>query len=160
MKQLKEEVENIQDSYQFRLFLTTMSKFHYYSIGNQILIMLQKPDALRVAGFNAWRALGRFVKKGEKGISMLSPVMPPRSICASCGSKITKGAKYCPQCGEPTDQDVGGDPVFFRVVYVFDLHQTEGRDLPEFDVPVLTGACSQDLVSCRPRSLSKDTMQV
>ncbi|MFC1911021.1 ArdC family protein, partial [Chloroflexota bacterium] len=102
-------------------------------------------DAVRVAGFNTWKDLGRFVNKGEKGIAILAPVMPPRPTCASCGSKITRGAKYCPQCGEPTDQDVGGDPVFFRVVYVFDLHQTEGKELPEFDVPVLTGAYSQNL---------------
>ena len=61
MKQLKAGVEGIQDSYQFRLFLTTMAKFHDYSIGNQILIMLQKPEATRVAGFNTWKDLGRWV---------------------------------------------------------------------------------------------------
>ena len=78
LKQLKEGVEGIQDSYQFRLFLTTMSKFHDYSIGNQILIMIQKPDAERVAGFNTWKDLGRWVGKGEKGIAILAPVMPPK----------------------------------------------------------------------------------
>ena len=76
MKQLKAGVEGIQDSYQFRLFLTTMSKFHDYSIGNQILIMLQKPEATRVAGFNTWKDMGRWVKTGEKGIAILAPVFP------------------------------------------------------------------------------------
>ena len=68
LKQLKDGVESIQHSENFRMFLTTMAKFHDYSIGNQILIMLQKPDATRVAGFNTWKDLGRWVKKGEKGV--------------------------------------------------------------------------------------------
>jgi len=80
---LKEGVEGIQDSYQFRLFLTTMSKFHDYSIGNLILIMLQKPDATRVAGFSTWKDLYRWVKKGEKGIAILSPCMPPKGAKSS-----------------------------------------------------------------------------
>ena len=150
MKQLKEGVEGIQDSYQFRLFLTTMSKFHDYSIGNQILIMLQKPEATRVAGFNTWKDLGRFVKKGEKGIAILAPVMPPRpkSTCPVCGAEVSRKARYCPECGHPleTASDIDIDqPSYFRVVYVFDLSQTEGEDLPEFEVPVLTGEANEDL---------------
>ena len=150
MKQLKAGVEGIQDSYQFRMFLTTMSKFHDYSIGNQILIMLQKPEAVRVAGFNTWKDLGRWVKKGEKGIAIMAPVMPPRSkaTCPGCGAEVSRKARYCPECGHGLETTSGFDieqPRYFRVVYVFDLNQTEGEDLPEFEVPVLTGEANEEL---------------
>jgi len=125
MKQLKAGVEGIQDSHQFRLFLTTMSKFHDYSIGNQILIMLQKPEAVRVAGFNTWKDLGRWVKKGEKGIAILAPVMPPRSkaTCPGCGAEVSRKARYCPECGQGLETTSGFDmeqPRYFRVVHVFE----------------------------------------
>jgi len=148
MKQLKAGVEGIQDSYQFRLFLITMAKFHDYSIGNQILIMLQKPDATRIAGFNTWKDLGRWVKKGEKGIAILAPVMPPKSkvTCPGCGAEAPRTARFCPECGHGLDIGVEIDqPRFFRVVHVFDLGQTEGDPLPEFEVPVLTGEVNEEL---------------
>jgi hypothetical protein len=146
MRQLKDGVETIQQSEQFRLFLVTMSKFHNYSIGNQILIMIQKRDATHVAGFNTWKDLGRWVKPGEKGIAILAPVMPPRATCSKCGAKIPKGAKYCPQCGEPVEiEEIVVTPAYFKVVYVFDISQTEGKPLPEFEVPVLTGEAKEEL---------------
>jgi len=134
LKQLKDGVEGIQDSYQFRMFLTTMSKFHDYSIGNQILIMLQKPDAARVAGFSTWKDLGRWVKKGAKGIAILAPVMPPKQ----------KPEKREQEEIE-TETETEPRPVFFKVVYVFDVSQTEGKPLPEFEVPVLTGEVNEGL---------------
>ena len=134
LKQLKDGVEGIQDSYQFRLFLTTMSKFHDYSIGNQILIMIQKPEAIRVAGFNTWKDLGRWVRKGEKGIAILAPVMPPK----------LKPEKR--EQGEAeAETEIETRPVHFKVVYVFALNQTEGDPLPEFEVPVLTGEVNEEL---------------
>jgi len=148
MKQLKAGVEGIQDSYQFRLFLTTMAKFHDYSIGNQILIMLQKPDAVRVAGFNTWKDLGRWVKKGEKGIAILAPVMPPKPkvTCPGCGAEVSRTARFCPECGHGLDIGVEIDqPRFFKVVHVFDLGQTEGDPIPEFEIPVLTGEVNEEL---------------
>ena len=146
MRQLRSGVEGIQDSYQFRLFLTTMAKFHDYSIGNQILIMIQREDAIHVAGFNTWKDLGRWVKGGEKGIAILAPVMPPRPTCPKCSAKIPRGARYCPVCGASIGAEVEGEaPRFFKVVYVFDLNQTEGKPLPEFEVPVLTGEVNEKL---------------
>jgi len=150
MKQLKAGVEGIQDSYQFRLFLTTMAKFHDYSIGNQILIMLQKPEATRIAGFNTWKDLGRWVKKAEKGIAILAPVMPPKAkvTCPECGAEAPRMARFCPQCGHGMD---GGteleteQPRYFKVVHVFDVSQTEGEPLPEFEVPSLTGEANEAL---------------
>ena len=150
LKQLKDGVEGIQDSYQFRLFLTTMSKFHNYSIGNQILIMLQKPEAVRVAGFNTWKDLGRWVMKGEKGIAIMAPMMPPK----------LKPEKR-EQDEAEAETEIESRPVFFKVVYVFDVSQTEGKPLPEFDVPVLTGEANEELftdllIHMRQRGVSVD----
>ncbi len=133
LKQLKAGVEGIQDSYQFRLFLTTMSKFHDYSIGNTILIMIQKPTATHVAGFNTWKELGRWVKRSEQGIAILAPVMPPKP----------KPKEKAPE--EEEEIEIALQPVYFKVVYVFDIAQTEGKPLPEFEVPVLTGDVNEEL---------------
>jgi hypothetical protein len=123
-----------------------MSKFHTYSIGNLILIGIQKPDATYVAGYNTWKELGRWVREGEKGIAIQAPVFPPRPICPVCGAKIPRGAKYCPQCGEPVEvEEMGLTPSYFKVVHVFDISQTEGKPLPEFEVPVLTGEANEEL---------------
>jgi hypothetical protein len=149
LKQLKDGVESIQESDRFRLFLSTMAKFHDYSIGNLILIMIQKPDAIHAAGFNTWKDLGRWVKAGEKGIAILAPVMPPRPTCPRCGAKLSKGVRFCPQCGQEVEveEETGVAPRYFKVVYVFDISQTEGKPLPEFEVPVLTGEANEELLS-------------
>lgn len=129
MKQLKDGVEGIQNSAQFRLFLTTMSKFHDYSVSNLILIAIQKPGATRVAGFQTWKNLGRWVKRGEHGIAILAPVMPPK-----------------PKEEEREEEEgIALTPVYFKVVNVFDVGQTEGKPLPEFEVPVLTGEANEAL---------------
>ena len=146
LKRLKEGVDSIQQSDHFRTFLLTMAKFHDYSIGNLILIMIQKPNATRVAGFGTWRDLGRWVKKGEKGIAILAPCMPP------------KGAKTTPreesdaeesdaEESEAKEERERGDirPIYFKVVHVFDVSQTEGKPLPEFEVPALTGEANEGL---------------
>jgi len=128
LRQLKEGVEGIQNSEQFRTFLTTMAKFHDYSLGNQILIAMQKPEATRVAGFQTWKNLGRFVKKGESGIAILAPIMPPKQ-----------------KKEDEEDEESPLSPVYFKVVHVFDVSQTEGQPLPEFEVPSLTGEANEEL---------------
>jgi hypothetical protein len=122
LKQLKAGVESIHQSDQFRLFLSTMGKFHDYSIGNMILIMLQKPQATHVAGFNTWKELGRWVKSGEKGIAILAPVFPPAATCGKCGTRIPRNAKFCPKCGEEVNlgEEMAATPRYFRAVYVFE----------------------------------------
>lgn len=97
-------------------FLATMSSFHSYSFNNQLLIMVQRPDATRVAGFNAWRKLDRFVKKGEKGIRILAPMVgkPKESSDEELIGVEKKKRLYG-----------------FRVVSVFDVSQTDGKPLPD-----------------------------
>jgi len=146
LRELKGGVDTIQQSDNFRLFLATMAKFHDYSIGNQILIMMQMEEATKVAGYNTWKDLGRQVKKGEKGIAIMAPIMAPRAGCPECGAKIPRGSRYCPGCGHKVTIDEAGEaPVFFKAVSVFDISQTEGEPLPEFDVPALTGEVNEGL---------------
>lgn len=140
LKKLKDGVDDIQQSEHFRSFLLTMSKFHDYSLGNLILIASQRPDATRVAGFSTWKNLGRWVKKGEKGIAILAPCLPPKAI------------KSVEPAVEKDDRDIEEEkkqevirPLYFKVVYVFDVSQTEGKELPEFEVPVLSGEANEEL---------------
>lgn len=107
-------------------YLGMMSRFHQYSFGNCILIAMQKPDATLVAGFGKWRELSRFVKKGEKGIGILAPLIGKKNK-AKDGTSSPPEVTADSAKGEPSKVLYG-----FRVVYVFDVSQTEGQELPEF----------------------------
>jgi antirestriction protein ArdC len=100
-------------------YLTAMGRFHTYSFGNILEIARQKPDATRVAGFYAWKQLGRRVKKGEHGIRILAPMIGVRR-----------------KKDEEAETDIRTQNqaalVGFRAAYVFDVSQTEGNPLPEF----------------------------
>ena len=97
-------------------YLKTMAKFHNYSLGNAILIGFQKPDATRVAGFHTWRKLGRYVKRNEKGVAIMAPLVYRKKIEQKAGDKETE------------DEMV----TTFKTVHVFDISQTDGRSLSEF----------------------------
>src|ERR1700729_142528 len=98
-------------------YLTAMSRFHNYSFGNVLEIARQMPTATRVAGFWAWKQLGRSVKSGAKGIRILAPIVGvKRKKDEEAEKDITK---------QNTRVLVG-----FRNAYVFDVSQTEGAELP------------------------------
>lgn len=96
-------------------YLTAMGRFHHYSFGNVMLIVMQKPDATHVAGFQTWKNFNRFVKKGEKGIVIIAPMLIKPKEDESRGAH-------------------DGDRPFlrFKAVHVFDVSQTDGELLPEF----------------------------
>lgn len=100
-------------------YLDTMSRFHKYSFGNCMLIALQRPDATLVAGFYRWRELHRWVRKGEAGIAILAPMVV---------GKKSKDDEANDQRKRKEARTLLG----FRVVYIFDVSQTEGKELPEF----------------------------
>jgi len=104
-------------------YLSAMAKFHAYSFGNIMLIARQKPEATNVAGIRTWNSLGRFVKRGEKGIFILAPMIGFRR---SRQNEIATDIKIDNSVDErkPEPQLVG-----FRAVYVFDITQTEGKEL-------------------------------
>jgi len=100
-------------------YLNAMSRFHSYSFGNVLEIAIQRPTATRVAGMYAWNQLGRRVKKGEKGIRILAPIIGiKRKPDVEAEKDITR---------QNTSVLVG-----FRSAYVFDVSQTEGAELPAF----------------------------
>jgi antirestriction protein ArdC len=98
-------------------YLNAMSRFHNYSLGNILEIARQRPDATRVAGFWTWKNLGRSVKKGEKGIRILAPIMGIRRKKDDEANKDITKQNTAVLCG-------------FRSTYVFDVSQTDGVDLP------------------------------
>ncbi len=99
-------------------YLAAMGRFHRYSWNNVLLIASQRPTATRVAGFHTWHQIGRWVKRGEKSITIIAPVVSPRAR---------------PDRTESPEQDpdrarrISG----FRAAHVFDVVQTEGKPLPE-----------------------------
>lgn len=103
-------------------YLAAMARFRNYSFGNIVAIARQRPTATRVAGFGAWKELGRFVKRGEKGIQILAPMT---------GYRRRKN-----DAEQATDKKPRPVLIGFRVVHVFDVAQTEGADLPEYDFTI------------------------
>ncbi len=97
-------------------YLSAMGRFHKYSFGNILEIARQKPDATRVAGLYAWNQLGRKVKKGERGIRILAPMI---------GIRRKKDEEVEKDIRRQNSAVIVG----FRSAYVFDLNQTEGREL-------------------------------
>src|SRR5436853_4792027 len=73
LARFEEAVGAITDSESFRRWLDISARFHNYSLGNQLLIALQKPEATYVAGFHTWRKMNRYVRKGEKGLAIMVP---------------------------------------------------------------------------------------
>src|SRR6266702_3126271 len=99
-------------------YLTTMARFHKYSLGNVLLIASQKPDATNVAGIYTWNQLGRRVRKGEKGIMIFAPM-------------ISKKRRQQSEAESDSDSKSTARPlVGFRPVYVWDISQTDGDPLP------------------------------
>jgi antirestriction protein ArdC len=94
-------------------YLAAIGRFHRYSLRNVMLIASQKPIASHVAGFHAWHKLGRFVKKGEKGIMILAPIVRRKDVNA-----------------KQDETDESSTTVGFRAAYVFDISQTDGLELP------------------------------
>ena len=103
------------------VYLAAMARFHNYSFGNILAIARQKPDATRVAGIRTWNEMGRFVRKGEKGIQILAPMLGHRRNRTEADTGDQSETKPQPVL------------IGFRAVYVFDVAQTEGADLPEME---------------------------
>lgn len=135
---LENGVKELYASDSYAQYISAMAKFHHYSFGNALLILFQCPHASQVAGYGTWKRLGRQVKRGEKGILILSPcsfraTLEREKIDAQTGQTL-----YGPD-GNPLTEKVKISPNRFKIAHVFDLSQTEGRELPEIGVSELTG---------------------
>ena len=122
-EQLLAQIATLTSGEEWREYLAACSRFHRYSAGNIFLILAQRPDASRVAGFNTWKKLGRQVKRGERGIAILAPV-----------TYRDKREADDTEREQETPRVLRG----FRVAYVFDVSQTEGAELPEVAPRLLT----------------------
>ena len=124
---IEKGIQELFESDRYRNYLTTMSRFHRYSLNNVMLIHAQKPDATLVAGFNKWKnSFGRHVKKGEKGIQILAPT--PYKIKQE-EQKLDPDTKLplLDENGEPVTEEKEVTIPMFKVVSVFDVSQTDGK---------------------------------
>lgn len=116
-----------------------MSKFYNYSFNNTLLIAMQKPDATLVAGYTAWqRNFGRQVQKGEKGIKILAPA-PYKAQLEMEKIDPNTNKPMLDADGKPVTETVEVMRPAFKVVSVFDVSQTEGKELPDIVVDELKG---------------------
>ena len=95
---------------QLKRYLSMMARFHRYSLGNVMLVAMQRPDATRVAGYRTWQRLGRQVRQGERAIQILAPIFRRRKDEEEEEEKV----------------------VAFKTAAVFDVNQTDGAPLVEF----------------------------
>jgi hypothetical protein len=103
------ETDLARQSDEMRKYLDFVARFHQYSPSNIFLIMLTRPDATHVAGFQAWKKMNRWVKAGEHGIPIFAPIIYKEDSDEEDSTKVLYG---------------------FRVVFVFDISQTDGDPLP------------------------------
>jgi hypothetical protein len=107
---LEQGVTDVVTAEGFRAYLRLQARFHAYSFGNVLLIRSQRPDATLVNSYRRWQALGRQVRKGEKGVAIFVPY---------------KRTETDPETGAPVETVTG-----FGLGTVFDVSQTDGDPLP------------------------------
>ena len=136
---LEQGITELFDSERYKEYLRVMSKFHNYSFNNTLLIAMQKPDASLIAGFSAWKNnFGRNVMKGQKGIKILAP--SPFKIKKEMEKIDPQTQKaIIGKDGKPVTEEKEITIPAFKVVSVFDVSQTEGREIPDIAVNMLTG---------------------
>lgn len=122
-------VEAMVSGADWQRLLEVASRFHAYSPNNVWLILSQRPEGTRVAGFATWRSMGRHVRKGEKGIAILAPMVAKRRPAEADESGTIESEDE----GDRRGRVLRG----FRIVFVFDQTQTDGEPLPEVERPAL-----------------------
>ena len=136
---LEQGIAELFDSERYKEYLKVMSKFHNYSFRNTVLIAMQKPDASLLAGFSAWKNnFERNVMKGQKGIKIIAP--SPYKIKQEM-QKIDPHTQkpIIGKDGKPVTEEKEVTIPAYKVVSVFDVSQTEGKELPDIAVDELTG---------------------
>lgn len=139
-ERLEQGIKDLFESEKYKEYLCTMSKFYNYSFRNTVLIARQRPDATYVAGYNSWKKnFDRQVKAQEHGIKILAPapykVQQEQTKLDPVTQKPVLDAD-----GKPVKEVVETTHPAFKVVTVFDVSQTEGKELPEITVNELTGS--------------------
>ena len=138
LKSLETGVENIFTGDKYAQYLQTMSKFHRYSFNNTLLIAMQRPDATLVTGYRNWQSMGRQVKKGEKGITILAPAPIKRKR-----EQEILDQNHMPLLdadGNPRTEEVEVVIPRFKPTTVFDISQTDGEPIETLAPEELTEA--------------------
>lgn len=136
---LEQGVKEVYNSGQYKEYLAAMSKFHRYSYRNALLILSQFPGATRVAGYNTWKkAFDRQVKRGAQGIMIMAPCACQVEVTKTKRDPDTGQVVFGPD-GQPMKETEYVSSTRYRVAWVFDISQTEGKELPQVGVSELTG---------------------
>lgn len=131
---LEQGIKELFESERFKEYLRTMSKFYNYSFNNTLLIAMQKPEATYVAGYTSWqRNFDRHVLKGEKGIKILAPAPYKATMEIEKIDPATQ-KPVLDADGKPVTETVEVMRPAFKVVSVFDVSQTDGKELPDIMV--------------------------
>ena len=137
-EKLEKGVEGVFQSDQYKKFLDTMARFPHYSMNNNLLIMLQRPDASLCQSYTGWKQMGRFVKRGERGIRILAP--SPYKTHREQDKLDGQGRVIMGKDGLPERESVEVEVTAFKPVSTFDISQTEGDPIPSLGVDELTGS--------------------
>lgn len=128
---IEDGIKELFQSETYAQYLQTMSRFHHYSVNNQVLIHMQKPDATLVAGFNKWKnQFGRNVIKGEHGIKIIAPTPFKKKIEQEKLDPDTQLPMLDADGKIITEEKTIQIPMY-KPVTVFDVSQTEGKPLPQ-----------------------------
>lgn len=140
-ERLEKGVQELFSTEQYTEYLRVMSQFHNYSFSNILLIAMQKPDAMLVAGYGAWqKKFERNVMRGEKAIKIFAPAPRKVEVEREVLDPVTQ-RPVLDESGEPLKETVTVKKPYFKIASVFDVSQTEGKPLPELaQVQELTGS--------------------
>lgn len=134
---LEQGVKDVFKEQNFKDYLNFCAKLPRYSVNNQLLIMMQKPDATMCQSFTGWKEMNRNVKRGEKGIRILAPA--PYKMDKEQDKKDSFGKPVLDKDGEPVKETVEVTVNAFKPVSTFDISQTEGEPIPQIGVEELVG---------------------
>ncbi|MBO5620801.1 MAG: hypothetical protein J5959_04155 [Butyrivibrio sp.] len=135
--QLTDGVKAVRDSGEYKKLLAVMAKFPHYSMNNCMLIAMQRPDATLCQGFDGWKKMGRYVKKGEKGIKIIAPA--PYTVQKEVDKLDSNGKPVIDSDGEHVKETKEYQVIGFKAETTFDVSQTDGKELPKIGVDELKG---------------------
>ncbi len=143
-KKLEQGIQDVFNDENYLNYLKFCARFPRYSLNNQILIMMQCPTATRCQSFTAWKKLGRTVKRGEVGIKIFAPA--PYMLTKEIDKTDANGNVVKDSNGNAVKETTAVKICAFKPAYTFDVNQTEGKPLPEFQLNELTQDGCQYLI--------------
>lgn len=127
-EQLRQAIESIETGEQWRAWLDFARNLHQYSFNNLVLIWAQRPDATAVAGYATWQSLNRQVRRGEKALRVMAPIIRRAVVNDENGHPIL---------GSDGRRQLKQQIIGFRPAPVFEVSQTDGPPIPEPTRPTL-----------------------